>query len=1185
MNLASSCSVVRRIGLLALGALLAIGALALGPPPAGAEDPPPDFSLRLSLAEDSDNIVPTNSVIKVAANFDWIGAGQGLPQVTDIQLRVSGAQEWENNGRRSITLVDQFPGTRAWVGSLAGNDDRFGAGRLDGRTLVVGSARHDGCAPAQPGCYFSTGDVGIAYLYDFKTRREVTQIRPEVFLGYQQKYFGESKSISVWEDNSRGENKEVGYIFLGGREWYPQGEKSTKQWTGRLFIFKVDWGADEPELQMINQLGPPNPGIGAQSRFGQSVEISRDGQTLVVSAPIMEEKGAVFVFEKPDDGWENLEFSDGARLDVVPGHPRTGTDLDKSYLGAQFGKAVAISANGDTIVAGAFVKDKTDANANMDVYNKPSGVVIGQTAGRYSVLGEAQIFVRPSGGWADDSTPDRIFRAEQAQNVSWHSFQSFAEFVDISPDGETVAMTASGWAVPGLKRLGSGANTESTTTGYVYLWEKPGTGWGASVSSPSYNQTRTSPSATIPVDIRPTATFSPSTASPNPHGTIGGEFSYGGLSFNKDGTRLVISDTKYHDATVIADRNYYGRAWIFDKPSSGWADADTKHESATLLESPRRRWSGFFGEVTYDLDGEVLLSYADQRSSTYSRTGMGPGRLWTFDEDLDLIAGTGGCTRGVGEGDTTWSCPLNLEFERPVPASMETYDPVGTPINLVVPVGTPNGTKFTISANVMVEGERYRDTLEVQVGEVTEVADATLDFATVAATGLPYKDTVVVGESTTLLLRVLNENGGASAVGSISQVLFTTTRGNLSARLGDATGEACLTAGVITCQIKDAVTALTAGNSDKIRLTVSHPGAGRGGQATVRVTVVATDGGSFSPDPVQIIFAGAANALAISEPSRTLLSFDTCDTPDADDGPEDCRATADRDDRDVLTLQITATDREGNPATVPTTAYGTPTIRGPDGKRVDSSRIAVTWPLRKDGDDVGSDVTADDPLDTKNGAPQARLNVNAAEASKLANGEYTLELSAGSLKAKQTFQISGAPHMVALTTPEGVPMINSQVTVSARVTDAEGAAVPDGTMVRWEDNPTGTSPVLIELRSGSTTMDGQATATYLVIGRGTAYVRATAGEATNIRLLSVGAAEQMAVDASLSSTEPAGYSTWLGEQRIRASHLLAGVEGVNSVLLWQSGVWLRYGVTESGRAIPGSMDFVVRQGAVLWLGE
>ena len=1147
-----------------------------------AGDPPPDLALTLSLLEDSDNIVPTDSVVKVAASFDYIGAGQGLPEVSDITLRVSGAQEWENNGRRSINLVDQFPGTRAWVGSLAGNDDRFGAGRLDGRTLVVGSARHDSCAPSTPGCYFSTGDVGIAYLYDFKTRREISQIRPEVFLGYQQKYFGESKSIAVWEDAGAGVDKEVGYIFLGGREWYPQGETS-KKWTGRLFIFKVDWGAAEPAAELISQLGPPNPGIGANSRFGQSVQISADGQTLVVSAPIMEEKGAVFVFDKPDDGWENLEFSDAARLDVVPGSPRTGTTLDQSYLGAQFGKAIAISANGDTIIAGSFVKDKTDANTNLNVSVATNAGRLGNPL-RYSVLGEAQIFVRPSGGWTNDSTPDRILRAESAKDTALHSFQSFGEFVDISPDGNTVAVTASGYAVPALKALPTGSSTVSTTPGYVYIWEKPASGWGASVSSPSYNQTRTSPSVTIPVDIRPTATLSPSTATPNPHGTLGGEFSYGGVSFNADGGKLAISDTKYHDHATIAMRNYYGRAWIFEKPSGGWADADTRDDSATMLESPRRRWSGFFGEVTYDLDGTILLSYADQRSSTYSRTGMGPGRLWTFDEDLDLIAGPGGCARSQGAGDTAWSCPINLEFERPVPASMETFDPVGTPVNLSVPIGTPDGTTFTISANVMLNGERYRDTLEVQVGEVDEVASAELDFAT-DASGRPYKSTIAAGESTTLLLKVLNENGGASAANSIASVLATISQGSLSAALGDADGEACLSAGSLTCQLANTRTALTAGNSDKIKLTITHPGAGKSGRATVRVNVIATDGVAISPEPVQIIFAGGASALAISAPSRTLLSFDTCDTPDADDGPEDCRATADRDDRDLLTVQVTATDKSGNQATVPTTGYGTPRIIGPDGQRVPSSAIAVTWPLRKDGDDVGSDVTAADPLDTKDGAPQARLNVNAAETSQLANGEYTLELRAGSLRASQQFRISGAPANVVLTTLEGVPPINSQITITASITDAAGAAVPDGTSVRWLDRPTGTVPVLIELSAGASTKDGEASATYLVIGRGTAYVTATADNATEIALLSVGAAAHMAVSASLSSTQPSGYSSWLGEGRIRVSELLSEVERVGSILLWENGVWLRYGVTGSGLVIPGSMDFLVHRGAVLWLGE
>ena len=1151
------------------------GGYGIPPPPAGAEEPPPDFSLNLDLFEDSDNIVPTNSVVKVTASFDWVGSGQGLPKVSDIHLRVSGSQEWENSGRGRIDLVDQFPGTRAWVGSLAGNDDRFGAGRLDGRTLVVGSARHDSCAPSTPGCYFSTGDVGIAYLYDFKTCREISQIRPEVFLGYQQKYFGESTSIAVWEDAGAGVDKEVGYFFLGGREWYPQGETS-KKWTGRLFIFKVDWSAAEPAAELINQLGPTAV-AGQRPRFGQSVQISADGQTLVVSAPIMEQKGAVFVFDKPDDGWENLAFSDAARLDVVPGSVTSGTTLDRSYLGAQFGKAIAISANGDTIIAGSFVKDKTDANTNLSVSVTTNAGRLGNPL-RYSVLGEAQIFVRPSGGWANDSTPDRILRAESAKDTALHSFQSFGEFVDISPDGNTVAVTASGYAVPALKALPTGSSTVSTTPGYVYIWEKPASGWGASVSSPSYDQTRTSPSVTIPVDIRPTATLSLSTATPNPHGTLGGEFSYGGVSFNADGGKLAISDTKYHDHATIAMRNYYGRAWIFERPSDGWADADTKDDSATMLESPRRRWSGFFGEVTYDLDGAILLSYADQRSSTYSRTGMGPGRLWTFDEDLDLIAGPGGCTRSLATGDTTWSCPLNLEYERPVPASMETFDPVGTPVNLNVPIGTPNGTKFTISANVMVDGTRYSDTLEVQVGEVSEAANAEFGFAT-DADGRTYKDIVALGESTTLLLKVLNENGGASAIGSVASVLFTTTRGGLSARLGDATGEACRTAGALTCQISNPATAVTAGNSDNIKLTVSHPGANKGGQAVVRVNVIGSEGQSLSPKPLRITFAGVARQLAIARPSTTLLGYAPTESTDL---------------RNKAALVVSATDANDNRATVPSSRYSAK-LTGPDGRTIAltgaNRRAEIEWPLRKGG----SGADADD-LVLSWGNPQARVTILAGAAAPLAAGEYTLELTAGSgsakLSAKQSFSVSGGAAAVALSAdPTGEAEEGDSITLTAAVTDASGGAVPDGTPVRFSEQSTGESVAVVLLSpSRQLTRDGQASVTLRAINRGGAYVTAEAGGVSGVRSITVTAADpteeqRTGFSASLSSTTPSDYSVWLDQEPIRGSELLAGIQGVRSVLLWRDSVWVRFAVTDAGLVVPGSMDFRIPRGAVLWLGE
>ena len=50
-----------------------------------------------------------------------------------------------------------------------------------------------------------------------------------------------------------------------------------------------------------------------------------------------------------------------------------------------------------------------------------------------------------------------------------------------------------------------------------------------------------------------------------------------------------------------------------------------------------------------------------------------------------------------------------------------------------------------------------------------------------------------------------------------------------------------------------------------------------------------------------------------------------------------------------------------------------------------------------------------------------------------------------------------------------------------------------------------------------------------------------------------------------------------------ASALLDGLPETESILLWQNGRWLRYG-RDGGRTIPGSIDFTIRPGDVLFLG-
>ena len=274
---------------------------------------------------------------------------------------------------------------------------------------------------------------------------------------------------------------------------------------------------------------------------------------------------------------------------------------------------------------------------------------------------------------------------------------------------------------------------------------------------------------------------------------------------------------------------------------------------------------------------------------------------------------------------------------------------------------------------------------------------------------------------------------------------------------------------------------------------------------------------------------------------------------------------------------------------VPTSGYGAPKITGPDGNRVPTGAIAVTWPLRKDGDDEGAEIGGNDPLDTKNGAPQAQLNVNALQTAPLAAGRYTIELGAGGLKTTQTFHISGPPASVSLSEPVGELETGGQLTLTATIADADGNAVPDGTRVTWQDRPIGASTVLVQLSAQGETKDGQASASYLVGALGAAYVSASAGSETDLRLITIsqagGGAAAGSPAASLSNRRPGRYSTWQGAEPVSAAALLAALDGVTALLLWTGDRWLSYGLAPNGQRIANSVNFRATSGATLWLAD
>ena len=1171
----------RLVALVGLLALLAAAAAPLAPAAADGHPDSLGLELMLSLENDSDNVVQAGSEVTVKAElrFPWQqpdAPPADLPSYTayslDVpaasvaasNLRISGNLEWDSAGRRRFDI----PASKPLNSDVQRPPGYLQAGikAFDGRTLIVRDI-----APS-------------LYIYDSYTLERKTRITPPAGASTHRNYgFGASvaynggsnngawygKAIAVWH-----ETEDRAWLFVGS--WGDTVESRGDM--GRLYIYRLDWDDDGVTVTQEGALAPPlteadNRHGTAVAHYGAAVDLSRDGRTLAVSAPRMNVMGAVYVYTRPDGAgqdWGDITYADGVKVTVgaVPSfgtnnsnmpflpntaysasNPRSCGDwcamvwssvATQSYDGVDLGAhRVSLSADGSVLLVGAGEKEHP--------VTRPFS-----SGNRRNNAGEAFVWVAPAGGWANAPRADLDANGNAKTLIAAKTnATAFRRATHYSPGPlrrvtePAAVLVRSDWPNPGDDYFGldavispdgsTAAVVSDTAGGATFIFQRDSAGDWASV-----NGGYLAPSATLG-------------ATPNAASAT--------IQFSFDGSELAVGLATYSGSS--------GAIRVFSRPRDGtWVNAGAA-DSRFLQEPDGVRSGGArYAAVVPELSGlRVAIGTQGPESRAYLNS---------------LTAHR--CTLRALDGITTASCPI--------------YLPNST---IIIPEGTPDGPvsiKATVALRLaattreMPTTVTLSDTLELRIGEVDELAEVEFDFATDtrgdsdSSNDRPYPGTLASGESTTLLLKLLNENGKASAKGAVASVLFTANRGTLSAKLGAAAGEACVTGGGQTCRIAMPATALTASNSDQIRLTVEHPGAGRSGAAIVRVNVLASDGESFAVEPIRLVFSGSASAIALSTPSRGVLSHDTCDAPAAD-GPDDCKVAGDRDDRDVLTLQVTATDAAGNEVAVPTSGYGATKITGPDGKRVPTSAIAVTWPLRKDGDDDGAEIGDNDPLDTSpGGAPQARLNVNAAQSAQLAAGEYTLELGVGALKASRTFNVSGAPASVALSELPAELSVRDSFTVRATILDAGGAAVPDGTPVEWSATPIGTASTLVETASERRTTGGQAEATYLVVGPGRTSLRADAGAAADLALVDVPGppAPPIRLAELLASPNPLGSNIWFGEFFIRASSLLRELPDADVVHIWQGNRWYRYSEVE-GEVGEESLDFTIPPNAILWFGD
>ncbi len=1204
------------LGVLALGALLggALGALA----PAAGAPPPADLTMTLST-DDADGVIEPGQEFTVLAELTYTGGRDPLAadqlQIGSASVRISGSFEFESGGRALTLGAFSAPDARSVVSftpiDIRDADGNEPSGRaraniraLDGRTALVYRAPGPASAPAR------------LYVYDLYNQRQSITINAPT--GAHSDFAisprGEDNSYSFWGMPMAvwHETESLAWLFVGSyRDTHSgsdyTGNTYTNESFGSVYVYRLDWTTEPPTLTqpatlfMEGQDACNGWGNGCWPAFGTAVTISADGRVLAVSAFRANQTGAVYVYMRPDgegQSWGDITQEDAIKVSSVAIPPwgasnsagqrpfdsgasgRTGaaTDCDaycsrvQSWVGSEFGwRAIRLSGDGEVLAVGAIDKSYSELT--------PGGSFGGKTN-----VGQVAVFVAPGGDWEAAAQDARFDDQGNAKTLigARESATAFDPATHYSPGPRlrvtrpTAKLSFGDWGSPATNAW-FGSAVDVTLDGRTIA---AGTGWDyATGSDPNLNNQRgrrivqifqleagqswADVGAANPTGLNTWSAQYHKTAQQAEHG-----FPLGQLGFSADGAALLMGSP----IGGIGGQDQ-GNAWLVQRPANG-------------------RWSG-------NISGPTASDWNRGGGRTFRETATGFGNAsagfgfiaQSPDRQLLALSALGekalnkstcsGCNAIAGSGPHSYlsneQCATR-PTDRDGSVELVTTCRVALPSsNAVVPPGTEHGpfritgtlTDVRLGADtegaVTISGE-----LELEVGTVQQVAEAKLEFGTntrgttTTDDDAPYPSSIGAGESTGLRLQILTERGLPSETGSVTSVVVSSTAGTLRSNIGAAPG--CAGGAGAICRLD--ASALTGDNTDNILLTLQHGGAAA--TANVDVTVIAKTGEILRSEVVTVTFTGAPASLAIAAPTSGLLNVDTPDP--GGETPED-----DVDNRDVLTLAVTAADANGAKVTPPSNRY-TATLRDPDGRRV-TSGVELEWPLGG----------AESPTLNAARELQARIDVDRAAAQRLANGEYTLQLRAGALTAEQTITVSGGAATVAISEPDPAPAPGAEFTLTATVSDADGAAVPNGTAVEWNPLALGeaVSP-LVQTGAERMTTDGTASATFLAVVPGSGSVRVTADGVSNVVLVQVPdpSAPTRALTAAdfLSSTTPGAPASWLGEANVTAATLLGALEGVDSILLWQYGRWLRYAV-EGGRVIPGSFDFTAQPGAVLWLGE
>jgi hypothetical protein len=355
----------------------------------------------------------------------------------------------------------------------------------------------------------------------------------------------------------------------------------------------------------------PNPGDGDQ--FGAAVALSADGTTMAVGATgegsasrgvngdqknnDADDSGAVYVYIRDKGAWTPQAFLKASNAD----------SLD------QFGTNVALSADGNTLVVGAYFEDGGGRGVNGNQADNS----IGQAGAVY-------VFVRRGTAWSQQAYLKASNPGEAEEG------DTFGYSIAVSGDGNTVAVGAPSEDSNARGMNGNQADNSAVAAGAVYVFARSGATW----SQQAYVK------SDVPAEF-----------------TAGDLFGYS-VALNSNGSTMAIG--AYDEGSAAGINGPFdntlggsGAVFVYTRTGTSWT------RTAFLKAKEQDRSDSMGAAVAISDDGNTILAGAPDEDSL--TTGINAARSGDSGQTDAPDDNSAGAVYVFVRSGTTWTQQANFK--------------------------------------------------------------------------------------------------------------------------------------------------------------------------------------------------------------------------------------------------------------------------------------------------------------------------------------------------------------------------------------------------------------------------------------------------------------------------------------------------------------------------------------------